>query len=151
MEKFVGSEFEGIISSVTKFGVFVLLRQYDVDGLIRLESLGDDYFEFDEENLCLVGKKTGKTYNLGDSLKVLVAQVDSQDGRIDFVLSEEGRYIPPTPRVEDNKGAKPRKKSARKKSGDKKTKSTKAGISLKANRRGLRKTRVSKSRRKGKN
>ncbi|MCB0391665.1 MAG: ribonuclease R [Bdellovibrionales bacterium] len=150
MEKFVGSEFEGIISSVTKFGVFVLLRQYDVDGLIRLESLGNDYFEFDEENLCLVGKKTGKTYNLGDSLKVLVAQVDSQDGRIDFVLSEEGRYIPPTPRIEDNKSDKSREKFAKQKTSQKKTKSSKTGLSLKTNSRGLRKTRVSKSRRKGK-
>ncbi|MCB9027242.1 MAG: ribonuclease R [Bdellovibrionaceae bacterium] len=150
MEKFVGSEFEGIISSVTKFGVFVLLRQYDVDGLIRLESLGNDYFEFDEENLCLVGKKTGKTYHLGDSLKVLVSQVDSQDGRIDFVLSEEGRYIPPTPRNEDNKFGRSRKKSFQKETRDKTEKSIKTGISLKTNRRGLRKTRLSKSSRKGK-
>ncbi|MCB0356669.1 MAG: ribonuclease R, partial [Bdellovibrionales bacterium] len=150
MEKFVGSDFEGIISSVTKFGVFVLLRQYDIDGLVRLESLGDDYFEFDEENLYLRGKKTGKTYQLGDSLKVICAQVDSQDGRIDFVIFHEGRYIPPTPRLEDKRFVKSGKKAAGKKSGDKKAKSTKAGLSLKANRRGLRQARVSKSRRKGK-
>lgn len=150
MEKFVGSEFEGVISSVTKFGIFVLLRQYDVDGLIRLEALGNDYFEFNEEKLTLIGKKTGKIYGLGDSLKVLVAQADSQEGRIDFVLSEPGRYIPPTPKVEGRSFAGIKKKRKKEKSGEKnhenKTKSSKAGFSLKTNRRGLRKTRVSKSR-----
>jgi ribonuclease R len=164
MQKFLGSEFEGVLSSVTKFGIFVLLRQYDVDGLIRLEALGDDYFEFVEENLTLVGKRTGKIYALGDNLKVQVAQVDTQDGRIDFILSEDGRYIPPTPRV-DKVGSHHKKQGlnfARKQkplqkekdakegsSGKKETKPFKAGFSLKTNRRGLRKTRLSKSRGKG--
>lgn len=148
MEKFVGTEFEGIISSVTKFGIFVLLRQYDVDGLVRLESLGNDYFEFDEENLCLIGKRSGKTFQIGDNLRVVVAQVDSQDGRIDFVLSEEGRYIPPTPRQEEKRVDKSRKKLLQKTT-DKKAKPFKAGLSLKTNCRSLRQTRVSKSSRKG--
>src|SRR5690606_11432571 len=72
---FLGQEFDGIISSVAKFGIFVLLRTYDVDGLVKIEDLGDDKFLFDEDNLVLVGKKTGQTYRIGDFVRVQVAAV----------------------------------------------------------------------------
>lgn len=83
----LGEEFDGVISSVTKFGIFVLLRQFDVDGLVRVEELGDDYFQFDEEALRLVGKKTGMCYEIGELVKVVVAKVDIEQGQIDFVLA----------------------------------------------------------------
>jgi ribonuclease R len=86
----VGEIFPGIISSVTKFGVFVLLRQYDIDGLVKAENLGDDQFEFDEEHMILFGKKTGKKFRLGDSVRVLVSAVDTEEGKIDFLLVKEG-------------------------------------------------------------
>lgn len=89
IQKFVGEEFEGVISSVTKFGVFVLLRQFDVDGLVKLEELGGDRFEFDEERLVLVGRRSGKSYEIGDTLRVQVAAADIQTGRIDFVIPTE--------------------------------------------------------------
>jgi len=140
MEKFVGEEFEGVISSVAKFGVFVLLRRFDVDGLVRVEELGRDHFEFDEENLRLVGNKTGKVYAMGDIIEVVVASVDTDEGRVDFLMS--GEYIAPTPRAKEVKVAKSHHK--------KKSKPSKTRLSLKTNRRGLREARVSKSRRKGK-
>ncbi|NJL23937.1 MAG: RNB domain-containing ribonuclease [Calothrix sp. SM1_5_4] len=59
MTQHLGEEFEGVISSVTKFGLFVLLHQFDVDGLLRVEELGGDRFDFDEENLRLVSRKSG--------------------------------------------------------------------------------------------
>lgn len=86
----VGEIFPGIISSVAKFGVFVLLRQYDIDGLIKVENLGDDYFEYDENTLTLVGQKSGKKFSLGDTLRVLVSAVDTIEGKIDFLLTKEG-------------------------------------------------------------
>lgn len=86
MQKFVGQEFEGVISSVTKFGLFVLLRQFDVDGLIRVEELGGDRFDFDEENLRLVGRKSGMAYEIGEPMNVMVAKADIELGQIDFVL-----------------------------------------------------------------
>jgi ribonuclease R len=87
MQKFVGQELEGMISSVAKFGVFVLLREYDCDGLIRTDELGNDRFEFDEENLRLVGPRTGKVYNIGDSIRIQVAAADSELGQVNFTLA----------------------------------------------------------------
>lgn len=88
MTKFVGEEFEGMVSSVAKFGVFVLLRQYDVDGMVKMENLGNDRFMFDEDNLRLIGTRTGRRYAIGDPIKIIVAKVDIEGGKIDFLLPE---------------------------------------------------------------
>jgi ribonuclease R len=89
MRRFEGQEFDGIISSVAKFGVFVLLRQYDVDGLVKIENLGNDRFLFDEDNLRLIGSRSGLRYVIGDSVRVRVASSNPEDGRIEFVLANE--------------------------------------------------------------
>lgn len=86
MQKFVGQELEGMISSVTKFGAFVLLRNYEVDGLIRLEGLSKEKLEFDEENLALFGKRSGIRYGIGDIVKIRVANADPEAGQVDFDL-----------------------------------------------------------------
>ena len=91
MVQHLGEEFDGMISSVTRFGLFVLLRQFEIDGLIRVEELGGDRFEFDEEKLQLVGKKSGVVYEIGDPLRVQVAKADIELGQIDFVLPESQR------------------------------------------------------------
>lgn len=87
MKKMEGESFEGMVSSITKFGLFILLKQYNIDGLIRLEDLGtQNNWVYDEENLKLVSKKSGFTYNIGDTLKVTVSMVDIELGQINFVL-----------------------------------------------------------------
>lgn len=86
MKQHEGEIFEGVISSVARFGVFVLLRQFDIDGLVKSENLGSDAFEFDEDNLTLRGKKTGLMYKIGDTLKIQVAEVHIDEGQIDFTL-----------------------------------------------------------------
>jgi ribonuclease R len=86
MKSHIGEVLEGVISSVARFGVFVLLRQFDVDGLVKSENLGNDAFEFDEENLLLRGKRTKVVYKIGDVIKVQVAAVNVEEGQIDFVL-----------------------------------------------------------------
>lgn len=91
MQEHVGEILEGVISSVVKFGIFVLLRKYDVDGLVKKENLGNDFFEFDEENLFIRGKKTGIIYRIGDPIKIQVAQTNIDEGQIDFVLEEGPR------------------------------------------------------------
>ena len=88
MEKMVGETFDGMISSIAKFGIFVLLREYDIDGLIRLEDLGQQ-MEFDEENLKLVAKRSGFSYSMGDIVQVTVASADVQLGQINFLLAGE--------------------------------------------------------------
>ncbi|WP_407652950.1 ribonuclease R [Bdellovibrio svalbardensis] len=85
MEKFIGQEFDGMISSVAKFGVFVLLREYDCDGLIRLDDLGNDKFEYDEENLKLIAKRSGFSYSIGDMIRIQVAAADPELGQVNFV------------------------------------------------------------------
>lgn len=90
MSEKVGEVFPGIVSSVAKFGIFVLLRQFDIDGLVKVENLGDDYFEYDETQMILIGKKTGKIFRLGDTVNVLVAAVNTEDGKIDFLLTKDG-------------------------------------------------------------
>lgn len=95
MQAHLGEEYDGLISSVTKFGLFVLLRQFDVDGLVRVEELGGDRYDFDEEKLRLVGRKSGKSFEIGDPLRVKVAKADVELGQIDFVLPEGGaRHVP---------------------------------------------------------
>ncbi|AGH94724.1 ribonuclease R [Pseudobdellovibrio exovorus JSS] len=85
MQNLIGESFEGLISSVTKFGVFVLLREFNIDGLIRLDDLGSDKWEFDEETLTLIAKRSGFKYQMGDTIRVTVSMVDIEQGQINFV------------------------------------------------------------------
>ncbi|MEK7355255.1 MAG: ribonuclease R, partial [Bdellovibrionota bacterium] len=94
IRRFVGQEFEGIVSSVAKFGCFVLLRQYDVDGLIKVEDLGNDRFQFDDENLRLIGARSGLRYSIGDTLKVRVVAANPEDGKVNFELAEAPQRKP---------------------------------------------------------
>lgn len=88
MQSFVGQEFEGLVSSVTKFGVFVLLREYDIDGLVRIEELGKDRWTFDENSLSLVAGRSGFSIRIGDSLKVVVEAADPVVGQVRFAPIE---------------------------------------------------------------
>ncbi|MBJ6360816.1 ribonuclease R [Paenibacillus sp. GCM10012307] len=81
----VGEEFEGIISSVTSFGIFVELDN-TVEGLIRLSDLHDDYYHFHELHMALVGERTSKVYRIGDEVKIRVSRVNMNEHTIDFEL-----------------------------------------------------------------
>jgi ribonuclease R len=83
----VGEEFEGIISSVTNFGIFVELPN-TVEGLIRLSDLADDYYHYHEMQHCLIGERTSKIYRIGDEVKVRVSRVNMAEHNIDFELLE---------------------------------------------------------------
>jgi ribonuclease R len=81
----VGEEFEGSISAVTGFGIFVALDDVYVEGLAHISELGSDYFRFDAVHHVLRGERTGKTFRLADRVRVRVVRVDLELGRIDFV------------------------------------------------------------------
>ncbi|WP_166240894.1 ribonuclease R [Paenibacillus turpanensis] len=81
----VGEEFEGIISSVTSFGMFIELEN-TVEGLIRLSDLNDDYYHFHEQYLALIGERTSKIYRIGDEVRVRCARVSMEEHSIDFEL-----------------------------------------------------------------
>ena len=89
MEAFIDKDFEGIISSVTGFGFFVMLPN-TVEGLVRLEDLRNDYYIFDEKTLSLSGERTGHTFNIGDIVKVRLTAANKASRRIDFTLLEGG-------------------------------------------------------------
>ncbi|REE66381.1 ribonuclease R [Paenibacillus taihuensis] len=83
----VGEEFDGIVSSVTGFGIFVELPN-TVEGLIRLSELSDDYYHFHEQHMLLIGERTSKTYRIGDEVRVRVERVNMDEHTIDFTMLE---------------------------------------------------------------
>jgi len=85
MEKRIGEEYEGIVSSVTSFGIFVELEN-TVEGLIRFDDLGDEYFIYDEERKRLIGERTNKTYKIGDKVSIRVKKASKLLRQIDFEL-----------------------------------------------------------------
>lgn len=87
MSERIGEEYEGIISSLTNFGMFVQLPN-TVEGLVPFSQMIDDYYQFDEENLQIIGERTKKVYNLGDKVKIEVVGVDISRRNIDFQLIE---------------------------------------------------------------
>ena len=83
MENFIGREFDGVISSLTNFGIFVQLEN-TVEGLVRFETMKDDYYTFIEESYMVMGRITKKVYKLGDEVKIIVSSVNKMLGKIDF-------------------------------------------------------------------
>ena len=88
MADHIGEEYDGVISGVTAFGMFVELEN-GVEGLVHISSLMDDYYEFYEERYALVGTHTGHQYRLGDKVRIEVLQVNISDVSIDFIMAGE--------------------------------------------------------------
>src|SRR5271166_6116718 len=89
MEDRVGEEFEGLIVSVTKFGMFVELIDMFIEGLVPLDSLTDDRYMYHENTKQIIGQHNRKTYSLGDPIRVLVDRIDRTQRRINFAVVEE--------------------------------------------------------------
>ena len=87
----IGDVFEGTISGVTGFGVFVVIDEPFVEGLVRIEALSDDYYNFDEPACRLVGRRSGRAFALGDTVKVEVQSVSVVRRKIDFALAGHAR------------------------------------------------------------
>lgn len=81
-----GKVFDGIISGVSKWGIFVQLNISKSEGLIRFNELKDDYYYLDEDNYRIIGRQSGNTYRLGDKVNVLVKDVDMEKRQLDFVI-----------------------------------------------------------------
>ena len=86
MTRHLGDTFEGTIAGVTGFGMFILLDDVLVEGLIRLSSLVDDYYHYDEETWSLTGRRSKRRFRLGDRVEVQVARVDPESREIDLEL-----------------------------------------------------------------
>ena len=91
MEDRIGEEFDGLIVSVTKFGMFVELIDMFIEGLVPLGSLTDDHYLYHENTKQIIGQRSRKTYSLGDPIRVLVDRIDRMQRRINFAVVEERR------------------------------------------------------------
>ncbi|MBY0578545.1 MAG: ribonuclease R [Burkholderiales bacterium] len=90
----IGLSFEGTISGVTGFGLFVALDDVYVEGLVHISELGSDYFHFDQALHQIVGERTAKRFRLGDRMKIKVVRVDLETSKIDFVIDSEESAVP---------------------------------------------------------
>ena len=88
MQEHVGEVFDGIITSVTNFGLFVELSDIYVEGLVHVTALTNDYYRYDPIRQRLAGESSGRTFRLADSIRVKVARVDLDERKIDFVLAD---------------------------------------------------------------
>ncbi|MCW9025017.1 MAG: ribonuclease R [Gammaproteobacteria bacterium] len=122
----IGEDFDGTISSVTSFGLFVELDEVYVEGLIHVTSLDKDYFHFEPARHRLLGERTRKSYRLGDRIRIKVARVSLDDRKIDFDIVGEASVNPTVhraiePVAETDKGSKQNKRRKnRKNKSDKK-------------------------------
>ncbi|MGB9697600.1 MAG: ribonuclease R [Ignavibacteria bacterium] len=89
MSSKVGNSFEGIISGMVEYGMFVELIDYLVEGMIRFRDVTDDYYIYDSANYCAVGTKTGRIFRAGDKVRVILVSADIETRKLDFVLADE--------------------------------------------------------------
>lgn len=89
MQDKIGQSFQGTISAVTSFGLFVMINDVYVEGLVHVTSLKNDYYQFDAIRHRLIGERTNQVYHLGDPIRVLVARVDPDARKIDFEFVTE--------------------------------------------------------------
>ncbi len=100
----LGQTYEGMISGVTEWGLYVELNENKCEGLVPVRDLADDYYDFDEKNYCLIGRRRGNRYRLGDTVMVRVARINLDKKQLDFVLIDD-RHPLQNPR-EDEMGHK---------------------------------------------
>lgn len=103
MQEHIGQQYSGIISGVTEWGLYVELNDNLCEGLVPMRDLADDYYDFDEKNHCLVGRRHNHRYRLGDNVDIKVARADLEKKQLDFVLiDDKGNAL----RREDDMGMK---------------------------------------------
>lgn len=121
MKERMGEIYDGVISAVTEWGFFVELDENGCEGLVPVRDLADDYYDFDEKNYCLIGRRHHTRYTLGDRVKVQVARADLDKKMLDFALiSDFGNPNKPLPAIQverkgkKGKGGKTRKHTVKK-------------------------------------
>jgi ribonuclease R len=89
MRDHLGEVYDGIISGVTEWGLYVEINENKCEGLVPVRDLADDYYDFDEKNYCLVGRRRNNRYRLGDAIQVQVARCDLDKKLLDFVVVDK--------------------------------------------------------------
>lgn len=110
----LGREFDGTVSGVTEFGLYVCVDENQCEGMVPLRDLQDDYYEFDERNYCLRGRRNRHTYSLGDKVRIKVAHANLERRQLDFELVSDPEAQPVTPLMpEKKKGGKKGKRGGK--------------------------------------
>lgn len=112
MAQFVGDTFNGIISGVTAFGIFVELET-GIEGLVHVSRMTNDYYNYDEAHYSMIGERTGKVYRLGDEIEVVLIRANVETRELDLVIKDNGAWKPEM--LQADKGFSPKKQSAEKK------------------------------------
>lgn len=112
----LGEIYEGVISGVTEWGFYVELDENMCEGLVPIRDLADDYYDLDEKNYCLIGRRHGVRYTLGDRVKVQVARADLERKQLDFALIDD-KGNPNKPLPEEKPGKRHEAKKGGKKKG----------------------------------
>jgi ribonuclease R len=89
MQDKVGQTFSGVVSGIQEWGIYVELNENKCEGMVPIRDLDDDFYAFDEKNYCLVGRKTRKTYRLGDEVVVRVKKTNLDKKQMDFEMMEK--------------------------------------------------------------
>ena len=95
MSRHLGKRFESVVISVEQFGVFVMCLEIPAEGLIRIESLNDDFYRFERNTKTLIGQRRGNSFRVGDRVSVEVARADAESRQIDFRLVRRLKAIKP--------------------------------------------------------
>ncbi len=131
MKDRLGKVYEGSVSGVTEWGIYVELDENKCEGMVPIRDLDDDYYEFDEKNYCLIGRRKKRVYQLGDKLTVQVARADLNKKQLDFAIvgNEADKAAEATTLNHNGDVVKPEKKKAKKsaKKSEKKTSANKGG------------------------
>ncbi|NLC00089.1 MAG: S1 RNA-binding domain-containing protein, partial [Pseudomonas formosensis] len=135
MQDKVGESFDGLVTAVTSFGLFVELTDIYVEGLVHITALPADYYDFDAVQHTLTGERAGRVFRLGDSIRVKVARVDLDERKIDFEMaSDDGK----ADRVDNSRAVREKLLQEARKAGDKGSRSNKG--TAREGRSGSRKT-----------
>src|SRR6056297_2846100 len=115
LQEHVGEEFDGVISAVTGFGLFVELKDLYIEGLVHITALPGDYYQFDAAKQRLTGERSARTYRLGGAVRVQVARVDLDDRKIDLEMVEDkaAKSATKSPKPSGKRGDKPAKSGKR--------------------------------------
>jgi ribonuclease R len=111
MSEMLGQTFDGVISGVSEWGIYVQLNENKCEGMVPIRDLDDDYYIFDEKNYCLEGHRHNKKYQLGDAITVQVARANLEKKQLDFALVQS-ETTKVKPNVKSN--AKPERTKRRK-------------------------------------
>jgi ribonuclease R len=113
MQDKIGKEYSGTISGVTDRGIYVEINENKIEGMVLLRSLRKDFFFFDEDNYRVVGRRTGKTYTLGDAVRIKVSNVNMEKKQLDYLMLEVDDEEDSEQEVEANVKKERKKKSGR--------------------------------------